>query len=232
MNENIYKFISVASGVIAILITYFNKKNTKREKLYNDYFKKLLIPYVAAYKVNANINPVRYVNSRFTRNDIYIPRYVFYLVDKCEKDSLHKVLISDYMSEFPTTSNILITTLSKIGNILSFIMSFIMIFAVSFMFLLTCYMIIDTISIVIIGNYETIMFLGITLNSISFNIILIVLCLFFGIVLMIILIYMVRSEEDRYKMSMKSINKNIKQKIKEYNNMFIIKNNSEPKYYL
>lgn len=71
MSENVYKIISIISGVVAVFVTYFNSKSNNREKLQNDYFEKVLILYVARYKINENVNPVTFIRKNYTRKDIY-----------------------------------------------------------------------------------------------------------------------------------------------------------------
>ena len=70
----------------------------------------MLKPFVVAYKINLDINITSFVYSKVDRSNDNIPKYVFYLIDKCQKEDeiedkcidnqniLKKVLIHDYFN--------------------------------------------------------------------------------------------------------------------------------------
>lgn len=58
-----------------------------------------------AYKKNNSINSVSFVNKKTKKDDDIIPKYIYYLIDKDDKDGLRKVLIYDYWHLYKNDDN-------------------------------------------------------------------------------------------------------------------------------
>lgn len=112
------KIIGIIGSVVAFINTFFSKEQSKNNKLSEDYFEKLLVPYINKYKMNPNLNTVKFIKKNYSMDKYYIPSYIFLLVDNDNKELLHKVLIVDYRNNIPGQVNNInktINNLSKIG---------------------------------------------------------------------------------------------------------------------
>lgn len=103
--ENISKIVAIGAS----MATIFNAilKSDKHNKLIESYFDEVLSVYVKERKENVGIDPVSFIRDRFDINDYFIPSYVFYLVDKHDEERLHKVLMDDYRTNFPSRRNLI-----------------------------------------------------------------------------------------------------------------------------
>lgn len=101
--------ISIIVGIFISIVTIINtfSKLEKNTKLVECYFKKVLRVYVKEYKKNGGIDPVTFIKDRFDIRDYFIPSYIFYLVDKSDREKLHKVLMTDYRIKFPSKKNLI-----------------------------------------------------------------------------------------------------------------------------
>ncbi|EGT5422672.1 hypothetical protein KWR14_017080 [Clostridioides difficile] len=136
MKDNL--FLSCLSTIIAIVTTFITlfSKNQKIIETHTDtYFNKLLVPYINEYKNNDNINAVDYIKSRYTLEDYYIPKYIFYLLDENNFCLLHKILVVDYWEIHPSKRK----NIYKVMNNLSDIYDFLAIMALFFLSIMYTY---------------------------------------------------------------------------------------------
>lgn len=103
--DNISKIVAIGAS----MATIFNAilKNEKHNELIQCYFEKVLSVYVKERKEHMGIDPVAFIKDRFDINDYFIPSYIFYLVDKGDEERLHKVLMDDYRTNFPSRRNLI-----------------------------------------------------------------------------------------------------------------------------
>lgn len=209
----IAQIATVIIGIITTASAYLNKENTKYKKLNEKYLENVLIPYIASYKKNENINSVKYIKSNYDCKDYYIPPYIFYLVDNNKKEDLKKVLIEDYKKCFYSELNCFKNTFHKLENILSMI-SVIFFFCIMY---LAIYEITTKVSELTssfkVENWNDI------LICFSIYIIMIIISMFFIFLYLLFLKYSVINSikiRDRYINEIKYIEKQINSKIKEY----------------
>lgn len=203
--DDYIKIITCISSVIALLNTY--SKLGDNAKLSQDYFEKLLSIYIKEYKENKKLNPIKFIKKRFNISDYFIPSYVFYLVDKGEKEKLHKILIVDHRDKFPNKKNRIALGINNISLLLVGIISFIYYFVlaisiVGMVFTIIC-LIVDlafskTMNIENVHNLEIILLVIVASAIIIWN--------FFNIT----------SKSDDYNFKIKHIKKIIKRKEKQF----------------
>lgn len=102
--ENISKIVAIGASMATILNAIL--KSEKHNKLIESYFEEVLCVYVKERKENVGIDSVSFIRDRFDIDDYFIPSYVFYLVDKHDAERLHKVLMDDYRTNFPSRRNL------------------------------------------------------------------------------------------------------------------------------
>ncbi len=121
--DNLIKITTLAISVI-VTINSFSKLE-KNTKLSDDYFENVLSVYAKKYKCNVNINPLNFIKRKFDLSDYFIPSYIFYLVDKGDKEKLHKILMVDYNDKFPSKTNSIFNGIYNISTLAIFILLFI-----------------------------------------------------------------------------------------------------------
>lgn len=209
--------ITAVLGVLTILVTCFNREYDKYIEFENNYFDNLLTPYIILYRNNRNINPIKYINKNFKNNSVYIPGYIYYLVENNKKDELHKVLLVDYIGGRKSIFNTFKKIFSRLNNLISFIFSVVVIIGFT-LFLCPVFMeIMDFVKSFQIG----------TLYMLLVEFIMVVLLILFTVLIFILLIkgfsYMLNTsikEEDKYANELKYIRRQIDGKIKTYNKNF------------
>lgn len=205
---NLEKYATILSLIISFISTMNRfSKSEKISKLSEDYFEKVISLYVKEYRDNPSIDPLDFIKRKFDIRDYFIPSYIFYLVDKGEKEKLHKILLVDYREKYPNKQNSIFNGLDNIGAtfmyILVFVYSTLIILAfISGIFLLPS-LITDMVSYHTISN-----------NNIR-SIAIIILYFIIGIIIMFILQFDIH---DDYVMKNKQIEKVIKRKEKEFKN--------------
>ncbi|MFL0197292.1 hypothetical protein ACJDU8_17255 [Clostridium sp. WILCCON 0269] len=219
MNIDFKQMIAIIVAIITFLITYFIKKEEKRDELEKSYFELLLVPYINEYKKNKNINSIKFINKRYTRENYYIPSYIFYLITNNNKQLLHKVLVIDYKNKFPNTKNTILHTLNEISTIVYFIVIFIYLI-LSFVILFSVFYGVESFvsdlyyyskdirGSITIGN--------LTLNDFTFSVICILIPIIIFIVINIAARYFINIIPDEYATKISKIKKNINKKKKEY----------------
>lgn len=139
MRENISSFIAIISSLIAICTTIYKKIFKNGFKREQEYYRKVLLPYVEKNK-SGNANALHEIIIQIKRTDEYIPKYIWYLIDKSQNqtdnatsnDDLHKVLIYDYLDIYPNDDNMM----GRLAGIFTKILTFIIIF-LAFTFLVS-----------------------------------------------------------------------------------------------
>ncbi|CUO17042.1 hypothetical protein [Clostridium perfringens] len=126
-NIDFFKVLTILGAVFTFIIAYFDKEHKKSIDLKEEYFKKILVPYVNKYRENKEINIIEFLKEQIDENSCFIPPYILFLVDNKNEIALHKVLIIDYKKNFPNSKNNIFNTLSRIDRIteLIFIISLI-----------------------------------------------------------------------------------------------------------
>lgn len=213
INIDYVKISAIIGGILTLITTYFSKENNKYAKLKDEYFKELLIPYVSNYQMNRYINPVKYIKKRYSYSNYYIPTYIFYLIEEDEKDKLHKVLIEDYKELFPSKLNSYSHTFIKISNLIEILSVFLYFGVVSYI----AFLIFNEFNKILINN---------KFNVDLFNFILALLILILFISSLIFLLFIEYkfvglaniNMDDKYTTKLKYINKQVKYKVKKYDN--------------
>ena len=102
------------------------KKTHKRE---DEYYDKVLKPFIIKYAKNKNINAVKCIREIVHREQDYVPKYIFYLLDNNRKEELKKVLIVDYFDLYNNDSNNIVRGSNYLQKALLYVgMFFVLIF--------------------------------------------------------------------------------------------------------
>lgn len=203
--DDYIKIITCISSVIALLNTY--SKLGDNAKLSQDYFEKLLSIYIKEYKENKKLNPIKFIKKRFNISDYFIPSYVFYLVDKGEKEKLHKILIVDHRDKFPNKKNRIALGINNISLLLVGIIAFVYYFVLA---------------IAIVGMVFTIIFLIVdlafskTMNIENVHNLEIILLVIVASAIIIWDFFNITIKGDDYNFKIKHIKKIIKRKEKQF----------------
>lgn len=203
--DDYIKIITCISSVIALLNTY--SKLGDNAKLSQDYFEKLLSIYIKEYKENKKLNPIKFIKKRFNISDYFIPSYVFYLVDKGEKEKLHKILIVDHRDKFPNKKNRITLGINNISLLLVGIIAFVYYFVLA---------------IAIVGMVFTIIFLIVdlafskTMNIENVHNLEIILLVIVASAIIIWDFFNITIKGDDYNFKIKHIKKIIKRKEKQF----------------
>lgn len=119
--------IKIISSVIAIISTVGTfiykvllKKGEDREQ---EYYTKLLKPFIHTLRNNKDIDAVKFVKANAWFANDCVPKYVIYLVDKGESEILKKVLIHDYFSLYNNNENRIENMIDKICNLMIWVLS-------------------------------------------------------------------------------------------------------------
>lgn len=118
------KIITLVGAIISFIIAYLDKGEKKYETLKDEYFEKVLVIFYKSYKKNSNINPVKFIKYRFIENQVFIPKYIYYLIENNDKEKLAKVLIVDYCNYYPNFNNSARNTMNKLFRKIYIIMLF------------------------------------------------------------------------------------------------------------
>lgn len=226
-------FSGIIAGAITFVFTTFNKENGLYKDNKEKYFNNILKPYFSAYINNEeNINPIDFFKEDFTGEDFYyIPGYIHYLKNEKKKDVLSKVLLVDYMSQYPSYKNSLNKSMDTVvdnSNVLLVLLNFLMVFPVMFLIIFSMpTMISEGINYITGNNYG---FTTITILEIKVPVFIL------QIILLSILVFCISrffylfnnslSKYDLYTYNKKYIVKTIKRRTKQYkkiknNNIFI-----------
>lgn len=131
MWENISSFIAIIGSLIAICTTIYKKIFKNGFKREQEYYRKVLLPYVEKNK-SGNANALHEIIIQIKRTDEYIPKYIWYLIDKSQNqtdnatsnDDLHKVLIYDYLDIYPNDDNMMGRLAGIVTKIATDVMTF------------------------------------------------------------------------------------------------------------
>lgn len=219
-SDMIQSITSLIAAVIAIgefIIPIFKKKNKDRKGMY---YKKVLLPFVAAYHENNQMDVVSYFTKRHTRDKDYIPPYTFYVCDQPESDEdedtpneiLKKVLLIDYKDYYRDCNNNTMRVIGKLQNIVITIVCIILaVVAGLFVYLAT----LESISmfINIVSGSSLIEILKIIWKHLA-TILKYVVC-FFAFTFAFSGLQVV--ENDEYSLKTKDIEKRISDKVSSYN---------------
>ncbi|CEH34730.1 hypothetical protein [Romboutsia lituseburensis] len=222
MNVDYYiKIIGLIIPIMVFIGTIFNPEKNKTDKLKERYFEKLLALYVNEYKSHRNLNAVKFINKRYTMNDYFIPSYIFYLEDKNEKELLHKVLMVDYINNFPRKRNNISNAINSINGILriafiyiNYFIRVLYIIAIPF----TIMFLISAIIFYINGGSGSITIGAITISDIVFYILMIIIIIIISIALKYIQESITNKIYDDYTMKEIEIKQILEKREQEYNN--------------
>ncbi len=213
------EFLGIIGAVIAFISTFLNKEISKNEKLLDKYFEDVLSVYVGEYKKNRTINPVKFIKRRYNMNNNFIPSYIFYLVDGNDKDRLHKVLIVDYMKNFPSSHNNINRTIGYTEKLiltiqiyLYYLLTFLNIIGI----LIAINGLINSIRFNLNGGSGNIVLGNITIPDIIFNIGSIIFLIIILIILQQLPKLNFRIIENDYTMKIKKIEKILSKKEEKY----------------
>lgn len=207
--------ISKIAGSFVSIATIINtiSKVEKHNKLTERYFDEVLSVYVKERKRNKKINPVVFIKEKFYIKDYFIPSYIFYLVDKSDEERLHKVLMDDYRSKFPSQRNLIA------NGIISMLLIIIMI-------LINIYL-----ALAIISGFGAVFMCFLSVVNIIFSqdintssdfIHAMGYCIFIVIVVGAYLYFAYNFTTDDYTLTIKQIEKKIKKKVKYFDKKSIV----------
>lgn len=129
--DKIEIYISVATSIITFITLIYNvgiKKGRKREQ---QYYEKVLQPYIRKVSKKENVDAVSIVEKLVKRDDDDIPKYVTYLIksdDEEKEEKIRKVLLYDYFCLYPNDSNNQFMIIESVLKILYYIIFFISLF--------------------------------------------------------------------------------------------------------
>lgn len=211
--DNYETIISLIISVIATINTF--SKLEKNNNLSEDYFEKVVSLYVKEYKNNPSIDPVDFMNQNFDIKNYFIPNYIFYLVDKGEKEKLHKILLVDYREKYPNKKNNIFNGVNNIDAIVKYTFAFVDVALIILFFILgLCLSILLIIDILFNQTVDIN-----KLTSLKMIIPIFIICI-------IMILPLKNSIHDDYVMQNEQIKKLIKRKendFKNYNNNYYIK---------
>lgn len=222
-NETIETLLTLVA-VLGSTFAYLEKRNKKYDNFEEKYFMKVLNPYVVSWKKNKELDTIKFIDKYLKKsnksNEIYIPKYIFYLVEKeKDKEKLHKVLITDYIQNYPNLNNEKGKITNSIFSYFNFIAELAMCLVISLLFMVVS---------IFFGQLVS----GIISNSsmdliAKYFLILIGAIIFIGI-LAVLLIKTKKSELDYYSIKQEKIKKYIEEKVKYYDDQ----NTNDFKYYI
>ena len=211
MTEETIQIITLVSTIVAGIFMYFEKKNKKYDDFLERYFIKVLNPYIIKFGDNSEIDTVKFVKKRLRKSirkdKFYIPRYVSYLVEENDKERLHKVLITDYIENYPNNKN----KRWKLANNFAECMGIIGMF-MSYLLLSLSLLIVVIFLLELIFEF----FSNKSINVISDCIGAILLFTIMFVVSVYTIISINKSETDHYSLKKKQIENHIKAKVKYY----------------
>lgn len=111
--------VTFSIGIILSIVSVFNREQEKGEKLQDEYFK-ILVSYFRAKQINKSLDIIDYFN-RYKFKEICIPPYIFYLVDKNQREILEKVIQVDYWLNYPNMINNTFRVVDKFSRLMYFI---------------------------------------------------------------------------------------------------------------
>lgn len=216
MLEKIIYFFAIACSCIALGTKIYKKLFTNSIKREKEYYKKVLIPYIDAYK-SGNKRALESTIIQIKRTDEDIPKYIFHLIDQLQitgnneiyNTKLHKVFVYDYLDIYPNDDN-LMTRLADTGiKLVTYVM-----YVLAFIFLVTaCIYFSNFVSCFILGDVNN----DINLFKISNTNVDDILS---GVIYLILYLVAVGAaiffNFDRYTADKKKIKKIIDRKIKLY----------------
>lgn len=138
-NETIETLLTLVA-VLGSTFAYLEKRNKKYDNFEEKYFMKVLNPYVVSWKKNKELDTIKFIDKYLKKsnksNEIYIPKYIFYLVEKeKDKEKLHKVLITDYIQNYPNLNNEKGKITNSIFSYFNFIAELAMCLVISLLFM-------------------------------------------------------------------------------------------------
>lgn len=131
--------IDIASKIVALIVAtigaittifniFFKGERGRKQEYYNG----ILKPFAVAYKKDPSTNAIDFVKSRAEYGNENVPKYIFFLVDSQDDDTLlKKTLIDDYLNLYPNECNKkrnLFETVNKLLNYLMFLLLFLFAF--------------------------------------------------------------------------------------------------------
>ncbi|MEG2412583.1 MAG: hypothetical protein RSA29_17100 [Clostridium sp.] len=221
--------VTVIGAIISFIIAYFDKGEKKYEDLKDQYFEKVLIVFYKNYKKNSDINPVKFMKHKFVENEVFIPKYIYYLIENNDKEKLAKVLIVDYCNYYPNFNNSARNTINKLCRKIYIILLFIYtVYFVWGMFNIipSLSMLMESINYYIKGslmksNLFILQLISPTLGDIMLPIWVVdLLNLIFIIILICLPLYIINlylSKCDEYTLRIKRIKRMVSKKVNVYN---------------
>lgn len=206
MKDYISLIIVCISNVISIIVV-FNKEQGKEEMLQDEYFS-IINSYFQIKNINADINPIEYFG-KLKHKKVCIPPYIFYLVEKNQREKLEKILKVDYWNKYPNVVNNTHRVIDKFGKILYF-------FGYIFVTFIVCYTLATIYKMLQDVEYW---FKGISINGFILFICLIAIM---GIICCSSIYFLKQiiqsfgQDIDDYSCKNKTIEKKIKNKLNEY----------------
>ncbi|MDE7425059.1 MAG: hypothetical protein K2N51_15465, partial [Lachnospiraceae bacterium] len=175
------------------------------------YFIEMLNPYVKKWKNKRDLDTVKIINKQLKENSkenkLYIPKYIPYLAEEKDKEKLHKVLIVDYIQNYPNSENEnwkLTDNISKCFEIIG-------LFLMSFLLALSVIMVFISVSLLLLE-----IFTSSSGGSLKECVINLIKSLFIFVVVVIMIRTIKISEIDDFSLEEQKIKKNIEKKVKYY----------------
>jgi len=146
----------IISLVIGFIFYYYKLEEKKVQKWEDDYFTQLLVPF---YRQNRNrsIFDVKdsdikdFMAPEMISDKEYVPSYIFQLIKQQRYDDVHKVLIVDYINNYPSLKQIISSTGKRLKNVAILFIQFFLIFAFACSLVLSIFIMIYSLSSIING---------------------------------------------------------------------------------
>lgn len=211
--ENLERILAIITSVIGSITAIYKigfKTNHKRTE---EYYQKILIPFVTKYKKDNNINTIRFLDKKLKVKNENVPKYIFYLMDEQRETDLKKVLIYDYLDIYHNDNATMNQILRSINKALSYVMFFL-----SFIFLYFGIMSIMIVfySIITDAFYDIKGINSIQLSNSEWNIWQIIIGAIFIVCSFLLIIFVKFWNEDMYTVKKDKIEKIISKKVRIY----------------
>ena len=109
ITETTIQVCSLLTTILAGIFLYFERRNKKYDGFLEEYFDEVLNSYVTKWKQNPEINTVKFIRKKIRQsianNKFFIPPYISYLVKMNDGEKIQKVLITDYIQNYPNSNN-------------------------------------------------------------------------------------------------------------------------------
>ncbi len=126
--DKLESVIAVVVSLLTGVTTLYNvviKDSRKREL---EYYEKVLKPFADEFVKDQDIDALEFLQPQLTREEDYIPRYIFYLMHKNKSKKLKRVLLNDFVDLYKNDRNNLFFIIEYIGKMFFYAFSFVVMY--------------------------------------------------------------------------------------------------------